>query len=264
MNRLTVTFLFVCVMLSHVFGQFNWTKYAGNPVLTRGDAGSWDAVAVGSPTIIYDGTLYHLWYNGNDGSGTYMGYASSTDKINWEKHPDPILDKGANGSWDDLYILHPTVYFDGATYHMWYTGRANGGVSQIGYATSPDSINWTKYSENPVLTPGTPGSWDDQNVNNPEVLFIDSVYHMWYGGFDGSVEQTGHATSVDGITWEKDELNPVIKVGGTMQALLPPLCYLMEQSSTCGMLVVRNSTGKLVMPPQQTVGPGISIIIILL
>ena len=158
--------------------------------------------------------MYQMWYNGNNGSNTNIGYATSTDKKNWNKHPAPVLEHGRAGSWDDSYILHPTVYFDGTTYHMWYTGT-NSSVAQIGYATSPDSINWSKYSNNPVLTPGKSGSWDVQNVNSPEVLFIEGTFHMWYGGSDGTQEQIGHATSLNGIEWEKDTLNPVLKVGKT-------------------------------------------------
>ncbi len=212
MNKIIIYLFTLAVFLSQVYSQNAWEKDPNNPVLRKGQDGAWDDVQVGAPTVIYDGTLYHMWFNGNSGNGTNIGYASSDDKINWEKHPVPVLEKGSDGSWDNLFILHPTVYFDGATYHMWYMG-SNGSAAQIGYATSPDSISWSKHPSNPVLSPGEPGSWDDTNVNSPEVLFIDGIFHMWYGGSDGSNEQTGHATSVDGITWVKDELNPVLKVG---------------------------------------------------
>ena len=214
MRKIFVYLFLATAFITQSYSQILWTKDPENPVLKRGANGTWDDVQVGSPFIIYDGALYHMWYNGNDGSNTNIGYASSTDRIDWVKHPTPVLNHGSAGSWDNLYILHPTVYFDGNTYHMWYTG-SNGSVSQIGYATSPDSINWTKYSGNPVLPLGEAGSWDDQNVNTPEVLFIDGVFHMWYAGFDGGHEQIGHATSHNGIDWEKDTLNPVLKVGMT-------------------------------------------------
>ena len=147
-----LAYLFVTVVFAiQVNGQVNWTKHPDNPVLPKGVSGDWDDVAVGSPTIIYNGTTYQMWYNGSDGNNANIGYATSTDKINWEKHPTPVLEHGPNGSWDDVNTLHPSVYFDGTTYHMWYTG-VNGSFGQIGYATSPDSINWTKHSGNPVLT----------------------------------------------------------------------------------------------------------------
>jgi predicted GH43/DUF377 family glycosyl hydrolase len=212
MKKIFLYFFVTAVFAIRANGQVNWTKHSGNPVLPRGVSGAWDDVAVGSPTIIYNGTMYQMWYNGSDGSNANIGYATSTDKINWDKHPTPVLEHGPNGSCDDVNALHPSVYFDGTTYHMWYTG-VNGSFGQIGYATSPDSINWTKHSGNPVLTLGQPGSWDDQSINSPDVLFFDGVFHMWYVGFNGNFEQIGHATSLNGIDWEKDTLNPVLKVG---------------------------------------------------
>jgi predicted GH43/DUF377 family glycosyl hydrolase len=212
MRNFIICLFAIAAILTEAYGQTSWEKDPNNPVLPRGTAGAWDDVAVGSPSVIYDGALYHMWYNGSDGSSTNIGYASSPDKINWEKHTAPVLENGPGGSWDDLFILHPSVYFDGTNYHMWYTG-SNGSVAQIGYATSPDSINWAKHSGNPVFTPGESGEWDDQFVAEPDVLFIDGVFHLWYGGTDGIYRQTGHATSLDGITWDRDELNPVLKVG---------------------------------------------------
>ncbi len=103
---------------------------------------------------------------------------------------------------------------------MWYWGGNFVTQNlQIGHATSPDGITWTRDTlNNPVLGPGAAGSWDDNMVNEPTVLFIDSVFHMWYNGHTGSDfskdVRIGHATSADGITWIKDTLNnPVLDVG---------------------------------------------------
>ena len=54
----------------------------------------------------------------------------------WEKYPDnPVLDLGANGTWEDYHVDGPTVFFDGAEYQMWYSGD-DGSNTRIGYATS--------------------------------------------------------------------------------------------------------------------------------
>jgi hypothetical protein len=44
-----------------------------------------------------------------------------------------------------------SVLFDGTTYKMWYAGGNASWTGQIGYATSPDGITWTK-NPNPVIT----------------------------------------------------------------------------------------------------------------
>jgi len=214
-----VKFLVIVVMVlsitTQAYSQIEWTKYPNNPVLKRGANGTWDDQLIANPYVLFDGSKYHMWYSGYDGNGTSIGYASSSDKINWTKHSNPVLDNGPGGSWDDFVVYQPSVIFDGDMYHMWFAGHNGPNNRQIGYATSPDSISWTKHTGNPVMRPGSSGNWDDLWVDSPEVLFIDGVYHMWYSGSDGTNTQTGHAISPDGINWTKDSLNPVLKSGAT-------------------------------------------------
>lgn len=223
MKKLFIYF-FLVVCCIPIFGQTHWAKDTLNPVLPRGANGDWDDALVAGPYVIFDGTTYHMWYAGYDGStGTNIGYATSPDGVDWTKYDDPttisppyansdpVLTTGSSGSWDEVANYQPSVFFDGTTYHLWFGGH-EGTNRQIGYATSPDGITWTKYSGNPILTPGPSGSWDDVWVDSPNVLFMDGTFHMWYSGNNGTITQSGHATSPDGITWEKDTLNPVLKV----------------------------------------------------
>src|SRR3989344_6498233 len=69
--------------------------------------------------------------------------------------------------------------------------------------------NWTKSSNNPVLSLG-PNSWDNQTVFQPSVLYLNNQYYMWYSGYNGSRFQIGYATSTDGISWTKNQSNPVL------------------------------------------------------
>jgi hypothetical protein len=41
---------------------------------------------------------------------------------------------------------------------------------------------FNKYSDNPVLTAGPAGSWDNDNVWSGSVMYHNSKYHMWYTG----------------------------------------------------------------------------------
>jgi len=62
-----------------------------------------------------------------------------------------VLDIGPFGAWDDYRLAVPTVFHDGMTYKMWYGGNDGSGGTGVGYATSPDGINWTKFVSTEVL-----------------------------------------------------------------------------------------------------------------
>ena len=135
----------------------------------------------------------------------------------WTKYEgNPVLVPGSAGSWDDDHLIEPHVLVfrspRAEQYHMWYAGD-DGSGNRIGYATSPDGVDWTKASLNPVLDLGASGSWEDNHVGAPNVLFDGSNFQMWYHGHDGTSFRTGHATSPDGVDWTKDGLNPVLDLG---------------------------------------------------
>jgi predicted GH43/DUF377 family glycosyl hydrolase len=203
-----------------VFTQITWTKYKENPVLNPGESGEWDSQFVFSPSVLFDSatSVFKMWYGGGDGiwgsdgdwSGC-IGYATSSDGINWDKwEKNPVLDVGLEGEWDDYVVAMPYVLLIDSTYHMWYGGAADQSTIQIGYATSPDGINWTKYHDNPVLKTGLAGSWEETWVYFPSVIFDGLIFKMWYSGAEGNpitwenwVERSGYATSPDGIIWTK-------------------------------------------------------------
>ena len=178
-----------------------WEKHP-KPVLGPGPPGAWDDEYLTSPTVLFDGSEYQMWYSGIEGAYiARTGYATSVDGIEWEKHPDnPVLDLGPSGAWDDKTVEAPAVLFNGTEYHMWYAG-SNGlsGIIRIGYATSVDGIVWEKYPGNPVLGPGPPGAWDDWYLHGPTVLFNGTEYQMWYPGKGwANSSGIGYATTITG------------------------------------------------------------------
>ncbi len=136
-------------------------------------------------------------------------------QTHWTKHPDnPVMVPGAAGEWDESFIAPQSVIYCDSVYHMWYWGGILYEKEQIGHATSPDGIHWTKDPMNPVLELGPKGSWDDHLIHGCSVILVDSVFHMWYTGHAGTDIygnwRIGHATSPDGINWIKDASNPVV------------------------------------------------------
>ncbi len=103
-----------------------WTKPFTSPVMEGGSAGSFDSKGVRSPSVLFDGKLYRMWYTSIDLDGTYrLGYAVSDDGLEWTKYSgNPILEPGPTGSWDMNMAALAEVIYDGSAYRMWYTGQA--------------------------------------------------------------------------------------------------------------------------------------------
>lgn len=209
-----------------------WTKYddstttslpfaESDRVLYPGQQGTWDDASVATPSVLLIESTYHMWYAGTQ-DPTHselisIGHATSTDGINWQKdiQNNPVLHPGVTGTWDDVFVFGPWVLFDGSIYHMWYNAW-NGSQTElmrIGHATSLDAITWTKNPNNPVLSYGSPGDWDNPRVDNPKVVYDGATFHMWYSGGDLFAWRIGYATSEDGSSWTKDASNPVLNWG---------------------------------------------------
>jgi len=123
---------------SSLFGNY-WLKDVNNPVIESLGSGSWEYGRVEAPMVVYDGTVFHMWYRGGNYTNSQIGYAWSTDGVNWEKYPgNPVLKYGAPGSWDDGNIINTWVVLEDSVFKMWYTGQQKGKNSfSIGYATAP-------------------------------------------------------------------------------------------------------------------------------
>jgi uncharacterized repeat protein (TIGR01451 family) len=125
----------------------------------------------------------------------------------------PIRAPLGAGDWDGNGVRYPMIIQDGGVYKMWYTGYELNGPWRIGYATSLDGLNWTKYPANPVLDVGSPGEWDDAQLEVAHVIQESPIlYKMWYSAWPGCA--IGYATSTDGIAWDKHAGNPVLMPGG--------------------------------------------------
>ncbi len=162
-------------------------------VLAKGEPGSWDETGVFQPVVYYDGTTYYMWYGGFEGTSWWdpmmEGYATSTNGINWTKHPDnPVLALGEAGSFYEFWAIGTSILYYNDTYHMWFAGWDGFSTSpfrywRIGYASSPDGITWTVENDNePVVDVGEIGTWDDIWARYPSVLIHNGHLKMWYDG----------------------------------------------------------------------------------
>ena len=190
-----------------------WQKHPANPVLAKTQA--WESNNVWLPYVIFADSRYRMWY----ASSNSMGYASSPDGIVWTKYSgNPVLNPDPS-AWDAKKVGWASVLGPDASgrYKMWYEGwdASNDKVS-VGYAMGSDTVTWTKYSGNPLLSPGSSGSWDDRRVHCPRVIYNGQRYELWYPGTRNNVfvsGQTGYAVGTDTISWTKRSANPVLPLG---------------------------------------------------
>ena len=71
-----------------------FTPYKNNPVFAGTAADTWDKNIRERGYILKEDSIYHMWYNGYTDTSDikYLGYASSTDGINWTRYKNnPVL-----------------------------------------------------------------------------------------------------------------------------------------------------------------------------
>jgi predicted GH43/DUF377 family glycosyl hydrolase len=153
------------------------------------------------------------------------GYAATTSA--WTRdivHYETIVasdDRTVPGDWNGDWLGSPCVIKYGAAYRMWYSGGNEIAAESIGYADSPDGVNWFKPVPGPVLIKGALDEWDGAGVANPSVLATGGGFQMWYAGLNVAGQWAiGHATSPDGLTWQKHDGNPVLHPDSLDQAAL--------------------------------------------
>jgi len=169
-----------------------------DPVLDAGQDGAWDDDFVYGPSVIYHNNEYHMWYCGNGGNDnpTRIGYASSSDGINWDKDEEnnPVIETGPYDSYYESWLNFPCVMRNYGMYEIWFSGHDRFEHYRVGYARSADGIHWDYISEEPVLDIGENETWDDIEVYRPSVLIDDNQYKMWYSGHNGNYQyRVGYA-----------------------------------------------------------------------
>jgi predicted GH43/DUF377 family glycosyl hydrolase len=126
-----------------------WSKNS-SPVLMPGSG--WESTALYSPSVIFDGTTYGMWYTGENQTQFYgIGYATSKDGVTWVKSPNnPILSNGP-AAWDQGGVENPCVIQYNDTYLLYYDGfGVANNITYIGMAKSP--ANFVLPEFNPSFT----------------------------------------------------------------------------------------------------------------
>jgi beta-1,2-mannobiose phosphorylase / 1,2-beta-oligomannan phosphorylase len=140
----------------------------------------------------------------------------TAEKINNEEFPreivefvpyssNPVFKGTGTDTWDRQIRERGFILSDGGIYKLWYTGY-NGPESvtkYLGYATSKDGINWTRYSDKPIF--------NDKWTEDMFVFKSEGVYYMYAEGKDDIAHLL---ISRDGIKWNEQGDLVIRKVNG--------------------------------------------------
>lgn len=194
---------------------YQWEMVQDEPVLVTDQIPFGDGAAdISSVIITEDGTWVLYFHTVHEGE---IGRATAGSPVGpYQVDPEPVLTPGSQGEWDDQLLAWPSVVVDGDELRMYYGAQTLGGTA-IGFASSSDGINWTKYNDpstaeapyaesDPVLGPVQ--DWESIRVDRPRVVLSPDGWVMLYqGGI--TVDTRGLAISNDGISWVRYEDNPL-------------------------------------------------------
>lgn len=182
----------------------NWTIYPHNPILSPGNGWSTSYIAANGSAIVWQGKVLYF-YQGRSAQGiTEIGLATSSNGVAFESLPAPVLTPGPPHTWDSAAVGDPYVIEFGGKLFMYYLGMDELDVQRLGVAESADGIHWTRFIENPILDVGRKGSFDENGLGEPSIIFDPPDFYMLYTGrAHDEVRDIGWAVSRDGVHWKK-------------------------------------------------------------
>jgi len=178
----------------------DFVKYDGNPVFAGSGSDTWDAKIRERGFIIYEDGIYKMWYTGYNpqlSETKFLGYATSTDGVNWTRHPEnPIFrEKWAE---DMIVIKHEGIYYMYAE-----------GVDDVAHLmTSPDGIKWQEQGDLTITT--TKGDTIPAPYGTPTVWIENGKWYLFYERDDAAI---WIATSDDKLNWRNLQDEPVLSPG---------------------------------------------------
>ncbi|NCN58552.1 hypothetical protein GW940_01390 [Candidatus Microgenomates bacterium] len=184
---------------------------------------NWSETDVFSPTVIFYNNEYYMWFVSSragsrqfkSGESIYrIHFSKSSDGLSWS-NPVNVISPSPN-SWNSEATSSPSVLVENDQFKMWYSGRDSKGLWKIGYASSPNGLDWTQLGTNPILQSSE--SWESAGKHlpgtvSPSVVKYKNKYIILYStGEQAPFNNIAIAISNDGVSWSKYSFhNPLIQ-----------------------------------------------------
>lgn len=165
----------------------NFTRDATNPIFSP--HGAWTAGRAIDAEVFPVGDQLLLYFATRDPEMKVqmVGVAgapldSDFSRPRWRQLVDgPILKPEL--AWEKKCIEAPTILRRDGRLWMFYAGGYNNEPQQVGVATSEDGLTWKRFSPEPILPNGPPGSWNSSESGHPGVFVDpDGRTHLFFQG----------------------------------------------------------------------------------
>jgi hypothetical protein len=183
------------VNLYSAFDGHTWhTAMAGKIVLSP-DPRTWEGNYIAANGSVL-GDFY--WYVAGPKERPHIGLAKLPA---FSKHPEPVLDYGPVGSFDERAVADPYIIRVGPFLYMYYLGQDRAIRQRVGLARSADGIHWEKLRSNPVIDLDLD---HEAGLGEPAVWQSHGFYWMLFTvrNFD-ETRHLGLARSTDGVHWTR-------------------------------------------------------------
>lgn len=188
-----------------------WT-IGDTPVLSPDPASDASRCVVSQPAIVYDGTLWHLFYSTareKPSSGadynlpTGISYATSTDGQNFTVQASPLIPVT---DLSETVGLSSATIVNGQIYVLYFYNN------DFRLATAPlsDTSAWSTPAD--AVVDHLALDWAASDVISPALFCEDDMYDplsLVFAGDSGGTRSLAFATSTDGTAWTLDAQTPL-------------------------------------------------------
>lgn len=145
-------------------------------------------------------------------SGLLILPSMAANEVNVEEFVKEGVMMFADTSRDKNFAKDPAVVFFKDRYFLYYSVPPGKGVEgwRIGVATSDDLVVWKKQGE---LEPAQ--ECEQKGFCAPGAIVLKGKVHLFYQTYgNGKNDAISHAWSADGVSFTRDETNPIFKPTG--------------------------------------------------
>lgn len=155
----------------------DFVPYENNPIFGGTNTETWDKHIRERGYILVDDSLYKMWYSGylgSDNSPKYLGYATSTDGIRWNRYSE-------NPVFSEKWTEDVCVVKDDDLYYMYAEGEND--IAHL--LISKDGISWQEKGNLVILD--TNGDTISGPYGTPALLIDKDKWYLFYERNDEAI-----------------------------------------------------------------------------